>query len=208
MPINFFDNQGFPRDPANVKKEMDALTPTSPFDANFYDSKTGEFYFPNRFKIKNSKQREMILDSHGYNKAGFNKLVPKRYLDADTKKKYFRQESDGEYYYPMGVSSLGSKNNPITLPGVTVYGKSLPEVTVEAPDLWYLRHLRSLNYTPIENIPWEPHFTEEEMARIRAKAHDRMAQHLIKNYLAPQAKEVEAKAEKEMNDELNRRINP
>lgn len=202
MPINFFDNQGFPRDPANVKKEMDALTPTSPFDANFYDSKTGEFYFPNRFKIKNSKQREMILDSHGYNKAGFNKLVPKRYLDADTKKKYFRQESDGEYYYPMGVSSLGSKNNPITLPGVTVYGKSLPEVTVEAPGWWYLR---SPNYTPIENIPWEPHFTEEERARIREKANDRRAQFLINKYLIPENKEAEA--EKEMNDELNRRIN-
>lgn len=46
MPINFFDNQGFPRDPANVKKEMDALIPTSSFDANFYNPKTGEFYFP------------------------------------------------------------------------------------------------------------------------------------------------------------------
>lgn len=46
MPINFFDNQGFPRDPANVKKkEMDTLTPTLLFDANFYNIKTGEFYF-------------------------------------------------------------------------------------------------------------------------------------------------------------------
>lgn len=206
MPINFFDNQGFPRDPANVKKEMDALTPTSSFDANFYNPKTGEFYFPNKFKIKNNRQRERILDSHGYTKAGFNKLVPKRQIDADTEKKYFKQESDGEYYYPMGVSSLGSKNNPITLPGVTVYGKSLPEVSVEAPDLWYLNHLRSLNYTPIENIPYDPHFTEEDLARIHAKANNRMSQFLIKKYLATQ--NMEAEAEKEINNELNRRMNP
>lgn len=104
----------------------------------------------------------------------------------------------------MGVSSLGSKNNPITLPGVTVYGKSLPEVSVEAPDLWYLNHLRSLNYTPIENIPYDPHFTEEDLARIHAEANNRVSQFLIKKYLATQNME----AEKEINKELNRRMNP
>ena len=198
MPIiNFFDNQGLPRDPASVKKEMEALTPALPFDANFYDPKTREFYFPNRFKIKNDAQREEILNSHRYTKAGFNKLMPKRQIDADTQKKYFRQESDGEYYYPLGVSSLGSRNNPITLPGVTVYGKSLPEVVVEAPDLWNSwKH----DTEPFVNIPWTPQY---DVQKVIEKGRDRFLQHVIAKTLATQ--NTKAQAEKEINNELNRR---
>lgn len=195
--VNFFDNQGLPRDPASVKKEMEALTPTSPFDANFYDPKTREFYFPNRFKIKNDAQREEILNSHRYTKAGFNKLMPKRKIDADTQKKYFRQESDGEYYYPLGVSSLGSKNNPITLPEVTVYGKSLPEVVVEAPDLW---DTWEHDAKPFVNIPWTPQF---DMKEVMERGREKLLQHIIKKTLATQ--NTKAQAEKEINDELNRR---
>lgn len=176
--------------------------------------------FQKRIRIRSNAQRERLLNQHRYTRAGFNRFGQLKSIDADTKKKYFTRENGVEYYYPQGVprtaqktsrsklanvgkyahelmdrvkqiensisvhKGAGTKESPFELSGATVYGKRLPGVTIIG------NKKRPVSRKTTKN--------SRQIQRNKNRAINAAIQNLA-------GINTEANAEREINNELNRR---
>lgn len=176
--------------------------------------------FQKRIRIRSNAQRERLLNQHRYTRAGFNRFGQLKSIDADTKKKYFTRENGVEYYYPQGVprtaqktsrsklANVGkyahelmdgvkqiensisvhkgaeTKESPFELSGATVYGKRLPRGTIIG------NKKRPISRKTTKN--------SRQIQRNKNRAINAAIQNLA-------GINTEANAEREINNELNRR---
>lgn len=176
--------------------------------------------FQKRIRIRSNAQRERLLDQHRYTRAGFNRFGQLKSIDANTKKKYFTRENGVEYYYPQGVprtvqktsrsklanvgkyahklmdrvkqignsvrvlGGTGTKESPFELSGATVYGKRSPRVTTIGNKKRPVSRKTTKNSRQIQSNK------------------NRVMNEAIQNLAGIN---TEANAEREVNNELNRR---